>query len=54
MKHAVARGDAMGMEAAGAMGNAMSRRRGGSGGGYPPVAAGVHPVELPLAVTPVA
>jgi RNA polymerase sigma factor for flagellar operon FliA len=32
----------MGMEAAGAMGNAMSRRRGGSGGGYPPVAAGVQ------------
>ncbi len=32
----------MGMEAAGTMGNPGSRRRGGSGGGYPPVAVGVQ------------
>jgi RNA polymerase sigma factor for flagellar operon FliA len=30
------------MEAAGTMGNPGSRRRGGSGGGYPPVAVGVQ------------
>ena len=32
----------MWIEAAGTMGNPGSRRRGGSAGGYPPVAAGVQ------------